>query len=182
MKASPKYDLITPDDVRRLFDYEPKSGNLVWKDSRHAHRNGSVAGYRSKRRAIYIVITASDGKCYTFLGHLLVWAWVRGVWPTDEIDHINGDDCDNRIENLRECSHSENLRNQNKVFGEVPFKGVTRSSSKSDRFEASIRVNRKAHYLGTFSSPQEAACAYDTAAVRFFGDFAKTNAALGLLS
>lgn len=182
MKASGKYSLITPVDVRRLFSYDSKSGNLIWKDSRHEHRNGSVAGYRSKRRAIYVVITASDGKYYTFLGHLLVWAWVYGVWPTDEIDHINGDDCDNRIENLRECSHAENLRNQNKVLGEVPFKGVTRSSANASRFEASIRLDRKAHHLGTFSSPQDAARAYDKAALRLFGNFAKTNASLGLLS
>lgn len=55
------------------------------------------ATFRGKRRHVVM--------------HRLMWALVNGRWPTDELDHINGDPQDYRIENLREVSHRENHRN-----------------------------------------------------------------------
>lgn len=182
MSRSPKYSAVSPKELRRLFDYDEGTGHLLWKDSLQPRRNGHVAGHRNARRAIYVVITAPDGQRYAFLAHILVWAWVYGSWPEGEIDHVNGDHQDNRLSNLRVCSHAENLRNQMKVFGSVPFKGVCRATRPKGRFEASIRVNRKAIYLGSHETAEDAARAYDAAATRYFGEFAKTNASLGLLA
>lgn len=89
------------------------------------------------------------------------------------VDHINGDGLDNRKDNLRVCSQAENCRNQvlsqNNKNG---YKGVRKRNSK---YAASIRVNRQLIHLGMYHTAQEAADAYDRAAIEHFGEFALTN-------
>jgi len=91
----------------------------------------------------------------------------------EHVDHINGDTLDNRKENLRICKHKENLKNQrirkNNTSG---YRGVYFNKSHK-KWRAQIQDgegNRK--YLGSFSTPEEAAKAYDTAAKEIYGDFA----------
>jgi hypothetical protein len=93
----------------------------------------------------------------------------------DMVDHINRNGIDNRRCNLRVITQPQNMANRavnkNKV---VPFKGVVQQGN---RFSATCRGTR----LGTFSNAIEAALAYDAAAIRIFGEYAATNASLGLL-
>lgn len=49
------------------------------------------------------------------MAHRLVWLWHYGSWPNGELDHINGNKADNRLENLRDVSHGENLSNQRRA-------------------------------------------------------------------
>lgn len=88
------------------------------------------------------------------------------------VDHINGDGLDNRRANLRLCTQGENARNVSARPGTSKFKGVSRRDGK---WRARIMVNRREISLGRFDSEVEAACAYDAAAVRHFGSFAKLN-------
>jgi hypothetical protein len=97
------------------------------------------------------------------------------------VDHIDGDTLNNRRSNLRIATRQENDKNRrlqkNSTTG---LKGVF--ALKNGFFSASIRANGKSRYLGTFSDPITAALAYDAAAILHFGEFAATNATLGLLS
>lgn len=90
-------------------------------------------------------------------------------------DHINGNKLDNRRENLRECSNSENMRNRpapsNNTSG---YKGVFFCKQKG-KYVAKIKLNYKENHLGTFSSKEEAAVAYNEGAKRLFGPFAWVN-------
>jgi AP2 domain-containing protein/HNH endonuclease len=96
--------------------------------------------------------------------------------PADkEVDHINGDTLDNRRCNLRICSHKENLRNQklpkNSKSG---YKGVT-WYKRIKKWRSHIRLNKKQIHLGYFDDIKLAANAYNEAAIKYFGEFAKLN-------
>lgn len=136
---------------------------------------------------------------------LMQWKWCayyhRGVWyamraickPTGshqcvhmhrailnaprhlQVDHINGDGLDNTRQNLRLCTNQQNSQNQgiagNNTSG---FKGV--SYNKANRkWVAYIKLDGRRIHLGSFSSPQEAARAYDRKALELFGEFARPN-------
>ncbi|MBI1620092.1 HNH endonuclease [Aquamicrobium sp. cd-1] len=110
----------------------------------------------------------------------MAWALINGAWPDHIVDHENCDPSDNRWVNLRAASISENNTNRSVLAGEVPFKGVYRIR-KSGRYGAQIKKNRQHTWLGLFDTPEEAARAYDRAAIQLHGEYAKTNSSLGLL-
>jgi hypothetical protein len=91
------------------------------------------------------------------------------------VDHIDGNTLNNQKINLRICSRSQNSMNKNvDIDSGSGFKGV--SWSKGDgKWRARIRLNGKSIWLGNFCSADEAARAYDNAAKKLFGEFAKTN-------
>ena len=90
------------------------------------------------------------------------------------IDHVNTDSFDNRIENLREATYSQNNANR-RVYAtsETGLKGVGQRAD--GKYTARICVDGKRKSLGVFNTPEEAAAAYDTAAVTYFGNFARIN-------
>jgi len=98
------------------------------------------------------------------------------------VDHINGDATDNRRPNLRLCTQGQNTKNRRspkKGMKTSEFKGVWTEPNRKG-WCASLRVNYKTIHLGTFENEADAARAYDDAAVKHFGEYALTNARLGL--
>ncbi len=97
------------------------------------------------------------------------------VGPGQEIDHINGNKLDNRRENLRSCTRSQNLANRRIAqVNSSGFKGVS-FFKKSGKWTAQIRHNYKLKTLGEFECKLSAARAYDDAAKKLFGEFAQLN-------
>lgn len=98
------------------------------------------------------------------------------VLPAKEgfvIDHINGNGLDNRKENLRYVTLSQNAMNRSADFGKsVKSKGVAMAKN---RFRAKIMVRGKSYSLGCFSTEIEAAQAYNKAALLHFGEYARLN-------
>ena len=88
------------------------------------------------------------------------------------VDHINHNKLDNRSENLRICSQKENLRNQKSG---KRYKGVFYLKGRRKCWQAAIVVNGKKQFLGNFYSQEEAARAYNEAAIEYFGEFAYLN-------
>src|SRR5205085_9700584 len=98
--------------------------------------------------------------------------------PRGEIDHKDGNRADNRIANLREGSHAEQMRNR-VSRNSSGFKGIERTGRK---WRARIQVNGTSIHIGVYNTPEDAAAAYDEAARRYHGEFAKTNADLAALA
>jgi hypothetical protein len=90
-----------------------------------------------------------------------------GSWPVDQIDHINGNTKDNRLENLRDVSNRENLRNQkipkNNTSGTL---GVSFDKRKQN-YQASIKINGKRKHLGYFKNKEEAIAARAVANIKY---------------
>jgi hypothetical protein len=107
--------------------------------------------------------------CNVYL-HRLLMLPARG----QVVDHINGDKLDNRRSNLRICSRKENTRNQKlSVRNTSGFKGV--ANARSGKWKAYIVVDGKQLQLGHYNTREEAAMAYNAAAVKYYGAFAKGN-------
>lgn len=98
---------------------------------------------------------------------------VMGANKGDVVDHINGDKGDNRKCNLRKCTVAQNAWNSGKRrSGSSKYKGVY---LRGKRWHACIMVNAKTIRLGGFDEELAAAIAYDVAARKYHGEFAKTN-------
>jgi hypothetical protein len=90
-----------------------------------------------------------------------------------EVDHINGDRLDNRKSNLRLCNHSENGKNIS--ISKINTSGYKGVSKNGNCWRARIRVDGKLISLGYFREKTDAAMAYNHAAKKYFGEFAKLN-------
>lgn len=113
----------------------------------------------------------------TKIGNIRMHRLIMQAQVGQQVDHINGNTLDNRRSNLRICSNQENARNRYKpVTGLSNYKGVKRSNTVSERWTAQIGLNGKDIHLGSFATQEEAASAYDKAAIEHYGEFAKTNA------
>jgi hypothetical protein len=104
---------------------------------------------------------------------ILMHRYIIGSKNEQEVDHINQDKLDNRRENLRICTHSENLSNRKKFNGSLTkYKGIYR---RGDKFCAKIQKNNKVTHLGTFNTEEEAAKAYNIASESIYGKFSSPN-------
>lgn len=114
--------------------------------------------------------TREDGGKTTEKMHRLIIGAKRG----ETVDHINGTPWDNRRENLRIVTDSQNARNT-KIYStnKSGFKGV--AVYKKDKWTAQITVNYRKLHLGVFVDAEEAAEVYNDAAIEHFGEYAKLN-------
>lgn len=93
----------------------------------------------------------------------------------EQVDHVNMDKLDCRKENLRTCSNQQNSANKTKQVNNTSgYKGVTWDKT-NKKWIAEIMVNKKSKKLGRYSSAEDAARAYNEAAKKYFGEFARTN-------
>jgi HNH endonuclease len=130
--------------VRALFNYDPRTGHLLWKKPlKNGCRVGDRAGRVSGRRYRHVGFYRGD-----YIEHRIIWLHVYGEWPSEHIDHINGDRQDNRIANLRLASATQNQINRKSYNSNSGFRNVWRL--KSGRYRAVVT-------LGTYDTAEEAA-------------------------
>ena len=108
---------------------------------------------------------------------ILLHRHLLGVSGRALVDHINGDSLDNRRSNLRLSTTSLNAANKTMPRHSSMFKGVCFDArpKRQSPWKAQIRVSGRLRLLGFFRTQEDAALAYDLAAIRFFGERAKTN-------
>lgn len=102
---------------------------------------------------------------------------------TAQTDHINGNGLDNRRVNLRACNTAQNQWNQRlRCDNKTGFRGVSVVTDVPQKpFRVQIQVNNKVIHIGYYHTTEQAAQAYDKAALKHHGKFASTNRMLGLL-
>jgi hypothetical protein len=157
------------DYLRQRLRHEPDTGRLYWLDcetmpktwrTRYAGREAFTCikptGYRMGR---------IDHKAYQ--AHRVIWALHHGEDPAGEIDHINRDRCDNRIENLRVVSHQENHRNtglrKNNTSGAM---GVSWFAA-SRKWSAYLMADGVKKHLGYFHERDDAVAARKAAEAEY---------------
>ena len=147
----------TPQRLSELLDYDQNSGVLTWKQHRpNGSKAMSRAGSVSKHNCLRVV--GIDGAIYA--EHRVIWAIVHGSWPTMQIDHINGEEADNRLVNLREVSGAMNCQNKRRAPSTSSHGVLGASKSSVNSWRAQIKVNGKKLYLGSFKTSEEANTAY----------------------
>jgi hypothetical protein len=160
--------MITRNRLMAVLDYDADTGIFLWKRSISRRvRVGERAGAINTKGYRQITI---DGVPY--VAHRLVWLITYDKWPTEQLDHINGDRDDNRVANLRQASQTQNKANggayRNNTSG---YRGVSWHKRRK-RWIAHIRVGGKRKSLGYFVTPDAAYTAYLAAAKDEFGEFA----------
>ena len=155
---------ISHDYVLSAFDYQ--DGNLIRKTGRLGEV-GQIAGCLHKGTGyIHVKIKAK-----AFKAHRLVFLYHYGYLP-EFVDHIDGDKTNNRIENLRLATRSQNGSNRPKQKDNTSgYKGVS-WSKQYKKWVAQIMKNNKLIYLGLFATPELASQAYNAAAEKLQGEFA----------
>lgn len=154
--------------VRDLFDYDIAAGVLIWRrrdrltfvcdgafkmwNTRYA---GTAAGSVGPLGYVGVRI---GGAVYS--AHRLTWAHVHGAWPAGELDHVNGNPNDNRISNLRECSHAENHQNRGVAANNASGLTGVGWHKLRQKWRADIKVNGKPRALGLFDTKEQAHEAY----------------------
>jgi HNH endonuclease len=147
---------ITAQLLREHLNYDPHTGIFTWtKKTRGWNRVGEIAGFWSDKGYRYIRVSG-----ITRAAHRLAWLYVHGRWPTEEIDHIDGDRSNNVIANLREIPKIRQVQNQRKPHkqNKVGFLGVHRT--RHHRYCACISIDGKNKHLGNFATAEEAHVAY----------------------
>ncbi len=108
-----------------------------------------------------------------YSSHIRMHRFIMGAKFGQEVDHIDGNPLNNQFSNLRFCTHKQNCYgrklNKDNTSG---YKGVVKHE---DAWRAQARIDGKLKYFGIYQTKEEAALAYNTAAKKYFGKFARLN-------
>jgi hypothetical protein len=165
-----KHPRLTRARLRELLHYDRDSGEFHWRKRYCSNiRVGTLAGcaYRGQW------IIGIDRRTYP--AHQLAWFYMTGRWGRPTIDHRDGNSANNRWDNLRRATSSQNNANRRRPRHNTSgFKGVTFRRAYGN-WEASITKNRQCISLGVFATAASAHEAYAAAARKLFGEFARSD-------
>jgi hypothetical protein len=156
-------ELPSPELLRQLLRYDPDTGKLYWRERSNPENNNAVNTFNKvwAGREAFTAVTASGyhhGSVNNvhYYAHRIIFAMSYGLSNFKELDHISGDKSDNRLVNLREVSHRQNMRNQRISSANLSGTIGVGYESGIKKWRASIYVNRKRICLGRFDSIDDA--------------------------
>lgn len=172
----PNNDLeYSHEEICSMFSYDKVSGGLKWKHRepsslKNRQWNGRFANKTAGtiRKDGYLRVKVG---CRYILVHRLIWFIEFGEFPSFLIDHINGNKSDNRLENLREVTKSENATNCN-TENSTGHKGV-RYDKRYNTYQVRLTKNGKTFHLGQAKTFSEAIEIYNQNVDKIHGNFGK---------
>lgn len=177
---------LTQSKLHDLFEYVPHTGDLIWNTRPRAdfrtergwkifntQFSGKIASTTNAFGKNRYKVVRINGVLH--LQHRIVWLYVNGRWPSSLIDHKNGDGTDNRIDNLRESTFTENHANRKHQGQNASGLKGAFFHKRANRWTSRIGVNGKLLHLGMFDTPEDAHAAYVAAAEKHFGEFARAS-------
>ena len=153
---------LTIERLGEVLNYDKETGVFTWKVSpRNRTLPGDIAGRKNTNG--YLIVTVDQ---QTVRLHRVAWALTHGRWPEADIDHINGVRDDNRLDNLREATRGQNCQNTGRrTDNSSGVKGVHLRKD-TGKYSASIMVDGKTSYLGSFDTLEEAKMAREQEEVK----------------
>ena len=168
---------LTAQRLRELLSYDQLTGDFTRVGAsrpQSAHYVDKAAGFVKPgtvgNGGGYVMVTV-DGKAHR--AHRLAWLYMTGDWPEADIDHRDGNRANNRWDNLRAATRSENIHNMGLRARNTSGRKGACYDAKRQKWLAQIVVNGKYIHLGRYETRDEAGDAYDAAARRHFGVFAR---------
>jgi hypothetical protein len=157
--------MITQSELRELLHYDPLTGVFTWliANGRRIHV-GDEAGWEQSRGYRQITI---NNKMY--LASRLAWLYMIGVWPKNLIDHIDTNQHNNKWDNLREATHSQNKCNT--TLTKANTTGVKNVSYNSRKRKWKVQISKK--FLGYFDKIEDAEAVAKIKRKELHGDFAR---------
>jgi len=164
-------------ELRQFFldSFEYKDGYLYWKEIKNKRNENKPVGHINGCGYRIISIWNKETKKYkTYLMHRITFLMHHGHLPK-VVDHIDGNKDNNKIENLRAATYSENLHNSKRnKRSTTGYKGVKWSKQKQ-KFIGIVHSNYKEYYAGSYTTIEEAAKATTELRNKLHGAFAKHN-------
>lgn len=175
------------EQLRQVLRLDAETGELFWlprpksmfcASPKYLHRVWSLWNRNYADKEAFTAISEDGYRMGAIfgvgvLGHRVVWALHTGEWPTERLDHRNGDPSDNRPPNLREVTHSENCRNRSMQSNNTSGVTGVYFCKTHKRWKAYIADGTKQRILGTFAEKADAIKARQDALHRF--DYHKTH-------
>ena len=157
--------MVTQQEIRTLMVYNAATGEATWVRGKwKGHKVGTPlpSGYVQVR---------VKGRSYQL--HRVIWLWMTGEWPVAQVDHKDGDRANNRWDNLRLATHTQNQWNTGtRSDNSSGFKGVTRPRGRT-KWHAYINESGRRKFLGSYPTAEEANQAAIAARQVAHGEFAR---------
>jgi len=179
-------NLPSAEFLRKILRYEPETGMLFWKErtpemfaTMGKRSNVALCASWNARHAGKQALNTTHKDGYSrgqvlnksIFAHRAAWALSYGRWPENEIDHVDGNPSNNKIENLREATRLQNSYNRSaQKNNKHGSKGVFWSKHKQ-RWHARIGHNGKKIHIGYFKAQDDAIAAYTLKAQELHGEF-----------
>jgi hypothetical protein len=162
-------------ELRRLFEYDPQTGSLIWKKRYPLTHRNKLHNSRDAGQPVGALDTWGhcqvrvEGKLRA--AHRIIFKMMTGKDAKQQIDHINGKPGDNRWSNLREANQMQNTWNEkvrrNNTSGHPGIRPMNTKRATSKKWRVVLRSKGKSVFVGDFLTFDEAKAAYDTAFIRY---------------